>query len=256
MKKFIAVGVLFLAALPQLNAGTIVGSKHDLGSNNYYGDPNGDADTSEVCVFCHTPHGANNQGDMAGAPLWNRRLTNTDGTFLMYTSPTMDASCLATPSGVSLACLSCHDVATSTSGDFGAVAAAGSGRGDQHNLENPPNSVSAAALNGGAGGSSCNACHGEDGRNGFGPWPKLYKEWQIGNDLRDDHPISILYADTLAGDSDFNIPTDAESGWSDVRLYDGRVECPSCHNPHDPDNQPFLRKSNDGSALCLTCHNK
>ncbi len=255
MKRFIVVGVLFLAVLPQLNAGTVVGSKHDLGTNNEYLDPFGDADTSEVCVFCHTPHGANNQGEMAGAPLWNRRLTDT-GSYLMYTSPTMDASCLATPSGVSLACLSCHDVATSSGGDFGAVAAGSSGRGDQHELVNPSNTVSAAALNGGAGGASCNACHGEDGRNGTGPWPKLYEEWQIGNDLRDDHPISLLYADTLAGDSFFNTPPDAENGWSDVKLYEGRVECPSCHNPHDPDNVPFLRKSNDGSALCLTCHNK
>jgi predicted CXXCH cytochrome family protein len=255
MKRFIVLGALLLVALPQVYAGSIVGSKHDLGSNNKYGDPFGDADTSEVCVFCHTPHGANNQGEMAGAPLWNRRLTDTSN-FLMYTSPTMDASCLATPSGVSLACLSCHDAATSLNGDFGAVAANGSGRGDQHDLENPSNVVPVDRLNGGAGGASCNACHGENGRNGTGPWPKLYEEWQIGNDLRNDHPISILYADTLAGDDYFNQPLDSEKGWNDVRLYEGRVECPSCHNPHDPDNIPFLRKNNDGSALCLTCHNK
>ncbi|MCF6282181.1 MAG: cytochrome c3 family protein [Candidatus Polarisedimenticolaceae bacterium] len=265
MKKIIAIGVLCLAASPQLFAGTIVGSKHDLGKGNYFGDT-GQADTSEICVFCHTPHGANNQGEMAGAPLWNRRITDTTS-YLMYTSPTMDASCLATPSGVSLACLSCHDAAAGNGvgGGDGAVSA-GNGSGDQHDLVNPSNSVPDFALSGGAGGASCNACHGESGRlpedtagSRLGPsgsWPKLMEEWQIGNDLGNDHPISILYADTLADDRFFNTPPDPVKGWSDVKLYEGRVECPSCHNPHDPDNRPFLRKTINGSALCLTCHNK
>lgn len=255
MNKNIVMGVLCLAAAPQLFAGTVVGSKHDLGQGNFYGGVRGD--TSEVCVFCHTPHGANNQGEMAGAPLWNRRVSDTSS-YLMYTSPTMDATCLATPSGVSLACLSCHDASTGNGagGGRGAVFA-GNGDGDQHDLVNPSNAVPEYLLDGGAGGASCNACHGEDDRNGVSAaWPRLYEEWQIGNDLRDDHPISLLYADTLAGDSFFNTPPDADNGWSDIKLYEGRVECPSCHNPHDPDNVPFLRKSNDGSALCLTCHNK
>ena len=254
MRRLIAVGALCLASSPALIAGTIAGSKHDLGSGNFYGGAK--ADTSEICVFCHTPHNANNQGEMAGAPLWNRRLTDT-GNYLMYTSPTMDASCLATPSGVSLACLSCHDASNGNGvgGGSGAVAG-GNGNGDQHELVNPSNAIPAALLEGGAGGASCNACHGEDGRNGSGPWPKLYEEWQIGNDLRNDHPISLLYADTLNADSYFNTPPDPQNGWFDVRLYEGRVECPSCHNPHDPDNVPFLRKTINGSALCLTCHNK
>jgi predicted CXXCH cytochrome family protein len=250
MKKIIGGVLLSLAVSPTLFAGTIVGSKHDLGSGNIYGNFADTADTSEVCVFCHTPHNANNLGVMAGAPLWNRRLTNTNS-YLMYTSPTMDASCLATPSGVSLACLSCHDVAG------GGAVEATAGGGDQHDLVNPSNYLLDNLANN-AGGAVCNACHADDGRNGTDPGNllKLYKEWQIGNDLTDDHPISILYSDTLQGDNFFNTPPDPEKGWSDVRLYDGRVECPSCHNPHDPDNVPFLRKNNDGSALCLTCHNK
>ncbi|MBI3593131.1 MAG: hypothetical protein HY099_06610 [Nitrospirae bacterium] len=39
-------------------------------------------------------------------------------------------------------------------------------------------------------------------------------------------------------------------------MFSGRVECPSCHDPHDPSRNTFLRKSNAGSALCLTCHIK
>jgi hypothetical protein len=65
--------------------------------------------TSEVCVFCHTPHGAapNVQG---GAPLWNRK-THLSGNFTPYSAPNFDAAgqTPGQPKGVSLACLSCHD---------------------------------------------------------------------------------------------------------------------------------------------------
>ena len=249
MRKLILVGAFCLATSPLLVAGTVIGSKHDLSSTNPYG---GGARTEEVCVFCHTPHNANNQGEMYGAPLWNRRISDTSS-YLMYTSPTMDATCLATPSGVSLACLSCHDAAAGNGagGGNGAVYAIGA-EGDQHELVNPPNSVPVGEY---AGGASCNGCHGYDGRNGGG-FPYLLEEWQIGNDLSNDHPISMLYADSMQADIYFNTPPDMQKGWSDIRLYDGRVECPSCHNPHDPDNVPFLRKPNGGSQLCLTCHNK
>lgn len=32
------------------------------------------------------------------------------------------------------------------------------------------------------------------------------------------------------------------------------VQCASCHDPHNNNPAPFLRKSNTASALCLTCH--
>jgi predicted CXXCH cytochrome family protein len=33
------------------------------------------------------------------------------------------------------------------------------------------------------------------------------------------------------------------------------IECSSCHDPHTT-NPLFLRVSNEGSRLCLTCHDK
>lgn len=77
MRKITIGALLSLTISPIIFAGTIVGSKHDLGSGNFYGNFAGTADTSEICVFCHTPHNANNLGEMYGAPLWNRRLTDT-----------------------------------------------------------------------------------------------------------------------------------------------------------------------------------
>jgi hypothetical protein len=65
--------------------------------------------TSEVCVFCHTPHGAapTVQG---GAPLWNRNVQNSS-TYQAYSAPNFEAAGTTPgqPKGVSLACLSCHD---------------------------------------------------------------------------------------------------------------------------------------------------
>ncbi len=63
--------------------------------------------TTEVCVFCHTPHGG--RTDVA-APLWNRAMPDTGAfSYTMYKSPNFDATGPGQPQGVSLACLSCHD---------------------------------------------------------------------------------------------------------------------------------------------------
>jgi predicted CXXCH cytochrome family protein len=113
----------------------------------------------------------------------------------------------------------------------------------------------------------------------------------LGSDLRNDHPISIEYAGALTGaggtrnrtfrDQDFHdainvttasstevyfIDTNADSSKDkhDLPLYNRAgfggqplVECATCHDPHTT-NTTFLRHTsgNDGSATCLTCHNK
>ncbi|OGT04398.1 MAG: hypothetical protein A2143_07660 [Gallionellales bacterium RBG_16_57_15] len=94
------------------NTGSIANTRHNLsmlvlgaqgaalhnGVRNQY---------EEVCVYCHTPHGAN---QTATAPLWNRTIKVTNyQTYneLGTTSLTQDVA--DTPGGASLACLSCHD---------------------------------------------------------------------------------------------------------------------------------------------------
>lgn len=79
----------------------------------------------------------------------------------------------------------------------------------------------------------------------------------LGKDLSNDHPISIGYS--LSADADF---VDPGSVTNILPLFSGtqdpnyQVECGSCHDVHDRTNFPFLRISNDNSALCLTCHLK
>jgi mono/diheme cytochrome c family protein len=63
--------------------------------NNYY----------EVCVYCHTPHGANST---AAAPLWNRTVTNRNYT-LYDNSSSLAGGNMSQPGANSLTCLSCHD---------------------------------------------------------------------------------------------------------------------------------------------------
>ncbi|MGW8370074.1 MAG: cytochrome c3 family protein, partial [Gammaproteobacteria bacterium] len=64
---------------------------------------------SQICAFCHTPHGATPEQK---APLWNRQLSSA--TYTLYNSnpvagTSLDATDLGNPSGKSKLCLSCHD---------------------------------------------------------------------------------------------------------------------------------------------------
>ncbi|MEW8323331.1 MAG: cytochrome c3 family protein [Candidatus Thiodiazotropha taylori] len=78
----------------------------------------------------------------------------------------------------------------------------------------------------------------------------------LGTDLSNDHPISMSYP-TTAQDPDFVTPVDSQV--NGLQLFGGngdQVECGTCHSVHDNTNEPFLRMSNAGSALCLACHTK
>ena len=90
-----AVGYLMLAGSPATAA--IVGTKHDFSAAGWNS-------TGEICVTCHTPH--NSDTTVAGAPLWNHKVTQT--VFTLYSSATLDAI-VNQPDGASRLCLSCHD---------------------------------------------------------------------------------------------------------------------------------------------------
>src|SRR5262249_2252524 len=57
-----------------------------------------------VCSPCHAAH---NTDPAQLIPLWTH--ATSVAPFTMYSSPTLQATMLAAPDGVSLACLSCHD---------------------------------------------------------------------------------------------------------------------------------------------------
>jgi len=251
----VVAGVFAVASAAQ--AASILDTKHNLSSVAKTNAGNiQTADTSEVCVFCHTPHGADTT---VAAPLWNR--AKTAATFQVYTSPTLD-SAVGQPNGTSLACLSCHD---------GTIAFDA--------LRNQPGSglFDANAPSAGwtfAGGSN---------KMPVGRITNL-GDGAADPDLRNDHPISMKYSDARSPSSGsaletsgfYPLQTNGPNGRNYVNkdtatfdigalpLYTSTiggaekdyVQCTSCHDPHRSDTPTFLRKDNTGSALCLTCHKK
>lgn len=279
---FLAMGVL---GSSQALAG-IASTKHNLGTTGT-GSNHLTTGTAEICVFCHTPHGADTS---AAVPLWNRVLA-VPSTYTTYNSlGTSSLDGATAPVGsVSLACLSCHD---------GAQA--------MDVMINQPGSggynVGGAAPGGDIWAGSSTLTTGITA---------------IGKDLRNDHPIGIQYgggmpsggqytqgaiAASALKDKDFNGLSYASLNGSDVwwvdtaggtagtrektdmQLYTRAnvtsvnsggtstvggvllagtqpfVECASCHDPHVQNvassNPTFLRISNNGSAVCLACHIK
>ncbi len=111
----------------------------------------------------------------------------------------------------------------------------------------------------------CLSCHdGTVALDNFGGFTggNEFTFLQVGTDLRNDHPISFVYDSALATqDPGLYDPTTVSSGLGGTihvdLLHGGKVECTSCHNVHNESGADYLlRKSNAGSALCLTCHNK
>ena len=77
----------------------------------------------------------------------------------------------------------------------------------------------------------------------------------LGQNLAADHPISFVYDQALAQrDSDVNDPTKLST--KAVRMDSlNRLQCTSCHDPHNNQFGNFLVVDNSsGSALCLVCH--
>lgn len=222
-------------------AGSISGSPHDLSA--VAGLSSSGLDNGEICVYCHTPHAANSA--FSGAPLWNK--ATPSGTFTMYGSTIAGTATDATPASPSLACLSCHDGVSSIDS---IVNAPGSGLNAVAGTKNIVSGLT-TTYGGNIGGAPGTATTGNP-------------------NLSNDHPVSIIYDATKAGlrattTTLTDITTTAWVGATTIAnlLRNTRVECGSCHDPHNGGNTQgsatevnFLRHSNQASKLCIGCHNK
>lgn len=266
------------------NQGTIGNTRHNLTQRQTAGGgPSGvnmdpyRNDYAEVCVYCHTPHGANTN---VGAPLWNRAIPST--TYTVYSSNSLTQT-PSQPGAASLVCLSCHDGQQAVdaimnmpgSGRYSTTPNAGSPLGNTflNSWTNPsgPDASAHAALKS----TECLACHSPASMVGAGAAD--FTVAAIGTDLRDDHPVGVRFPTTNGTGTDWKSPNSIAGGVKffdddadgrmekgEIRLYgaNATVECGSCHDPHgvaigaSPFNATFLRKPNTGSAVCLTCHSK
>lgn len=86
--------------------------------------------------------------------------------------------------------------------------------------------------------------------------------FNMGSGLNNDHPVSFTYDAALAtADGGLKNPTTVASGLGGTiaanLLFGGKMQCASCHDVHNTAGQAkLLVKSNNASALCLTCHAK
>lgn len=230
---------------------------HNLGST-YKGGSFHTLETSEICIFCHTPHNA-----VPGKKfLWNRipqagvSAELTVG-FQIYTaSPSINFTKSGiTISDISKMCMSCHDGVTA-----------------MNSMANPRAPLFTSVLS--------------DVYGSFGEWGPDIGEGDIGppvsggGDLTNDHPISFEYQDAQTNDPRLKSRDAGLKTVGNLPLWDRgdgkyRVECVTCHDPHvyygnplGPNKRencedaaaclykPFLRKSNSSSSLCFTCHDK
>ncbi|BBG66089.1 cytochrome c family protein [Hydrogenimonas sp.] len=227
-KLFVGLGVTFF--IVSSLSGSIIRSKHDLGNG-------AGGDNAEACVYCHTPHASN--VDFTNVPLWNKPSTGT--TFTMYGASAegvpgktiAGTETDASPSGATLACLSCHDGVSAINS---VVNAPGSGG---YNLNGTLIGFNDPTYQERMGTSNVRAV------GAFG-------------DLTNDHPVSIPYVEGAASLKPKNTQISGWQGATTINdlLRDGKVQCVSCHDPHYPNWGTFRRTSNNGSELCKTCHDK
>ncbi len=212
----------------------ITNSKHDL---SYTGSGTIKAaqgqNNDEICVYCHTPHAANTA--FAGAPLWNKNDQNANPTYTMYGTTVAGTTTDNQPNAPSLACLSCHDGVSAINSIVNAPGSGGYVATGQYVEFNSTTAGTGFTMPAGV--------------------------TQIGQDLTNDHPVSIPY--TVGAASLKDTATALPGTWNGATtigelLRNGKVECVSCHDPHAGENPTFLRMSggNTSSQLCLACHDK
>lgn len=229
------------AALAQ-NTAVIAGGPHDLSGGSAVRNSNNSIN-GQTCVFCHTPHGGANN-----IPLWNRAAP-TGTTYQLYTSSTSDATTTGAQiaASVSGACMSCHD---------GTMA-----MDVLLNVNGLPFSSGVAFTRQTGAKASYTSTGGGTSNLMSGGLPFL------GADLRNDHPVTIIY-ETARAATPTEFVTQVVNGskitvgnTNPLPLFGASagtatVECASCHNAHNNSLGNFLRKSNAGSAICMSCHIK
>lgn len=201
---------------------TVAGTKHNFGSLSTAAIKT--QDTSEICVFCHTPHNSR-----PSTPLWNK--ADTGSTYNVYASQTLaatlspNAPTLGQPTGSSKLCLACHD---------GTIAIG--------SLLNGPGADQGVTVNVAGPGVTAGGTIASTSTS------------YIGTDLRDDHPISFSYGLSYPSNPEIKAPTALPP---EVKIDSaGRVQCTSCHDPHGTAFPKFMVATLENGALCTACHDK
>ncbi|MBI3609365.1 MAG: hypothetical protein HY204_01520 [Nitrospirae bacterium] len=264
-------------------------SRHNLSSSGF--GTTHSASQSEVCVFCHTPHGASSVGASSTlpaikAPIWNRNLSYRDTTAYVLYDQAWSFSFEGAlndpskPTGYSRLCLSCHDGVIAIGSVINKPGSGGYG------TETPTTDfLGVGAMSTQAGAVGAGLLTGDTR--------------VLGTNLQNDHPISFSFDSNLAVNVDAELvdpgppaalssitPLAPAGGYqTGVKRYPGnnpadpldfnKVQCTSCHNPHAVTYPKFLRAPRfqdatetgylvgeparvapAGQIICLYCHSK
>lgn len=217
------------------------GNKHNFSfantSVNFRAVPGGDVPgydrSSQICVFCHTPHRANSEG-----PLWNR--ASVVRTFKHFSSATLaiddaalkSAADYGQPTGSSRLCLSCHDGVTA----LGAV----------FTTPTVTNTVPIRFTNKKTGQTGTNVAIGFE-------------------TFSSHHPVSFRYNQAVIDILRAPPYSKTEYWWSPtssaVKLdRQERMQCTTCHDPHQdqsdsPDVMTPFWTAKTYAEVCQSCHN-
>jgi len=232
---FCHTAVAHAASQKLSEASGVNNNPHNLSSSGTSLYRAGAGETNQICIFCHTPHNASNNG-----PLWNRPDITTalgGGAFPLYGH--LDEILIDTiaeakyggvnqyPNGATRLCLSCHDGVTAV-------------------------------------GTVVSAWGGGDIAPSLGPMTSMVVN------LSTSHPISFTY-DDLGGvvESTLDLKPGVTAGQyklpsAGILDDQGRMQCTACHDPHLDTNDgtytlPMWRhytgsENADYEATCGECH--
>lgn len=195
-----------------------------------------------VCQLCHIPHGGSTA--TSGLPIWARTNPGAN-TFTVYNASgagvngfTLANTTVNMPGTFSLTCLSCHD---------GTLAINTITKNTVNVTYAPINNTASVYVNAGNG----RLTTAFNATTGYRP--------NLLQDLRNDHPIGLQYRGTAATNAGLvNAANGAiTNGSYRYPLYGSpadRMECASCHDPHDSPagRQPMLRGLT--VQICQDCH--
>ncbi|MCP4589809.1 MAG: hypothetical protein GY842_03615 [bacterium] len=78
-------------------------------------------------------------------------------------------------------------------------------------------------------------------------------EFDLTNDLSDDHPIGLRYDRALSNRDPQLRPPEVVTRELPLGVH-SEVHCSTCHDPHNNELGDFLRVSDRMSAICVSCH--
>lgn len=208
----------------------------------------------EVCVFCHTPAieiGATQENlAVSRNPSWQKSI-GTGFVFAIYDDIGRQGVGKPSVGSQSMACLSCHDTnqafevgRTSEDHPFG-VPYRGAIK-HSASFGQPVREISAQPFR-----EARHLVALEDFRDVSQGTVEGRMVWWVSRDgitarrTRGDLPLYGRQATDPGGDATFAASSQSVP----------HIECSSCHDPHSQ-SKTFLRIANEGSTLCLTCHQK